>query len=168
MRKLLLLSALCALSMLVASPALAQDTLNCDDFATEAEAQAEFDSDTSDPNGLDADDDGEACEDSGLAPGSSSASSMSETASPTASPTASSSASSMSESASSSASMSTSASASMSASSSASASMSASSSASASASVASLPDSGGVSAALLLGVLLIAGGLVSLGILRRV
>ena len=71
MRKLLLLSALCALAMLVASPALAQDELNCDDFATQAAAQAELESDMSDPNGLDGDDDGLACEDSGLPAGGS-------------------------------------------------------------------------------------------------
>lgn len=36
--------------------------LDCDDFATQAEAQATYDADPSDPNGLDADSDGEACE----------------------------------------------------------------------------------------------------------
>jgi hypothetical protein len=36
--------------------------LDCADFATQAEAQAEYDADPSDPNGLDADDDGIACE----------------------------------------------------------------------------------------------------------
>ena len=36
--------------------------LDCADFATQAEAQAEFDADPTDPNGLDADDDGKACE----------------------------------------------------------------------------------------------------------
>ncbi len=36
--------------------------LDCADFATQAEAQAEFDEDTSDPNGLDADNDDIACE----------------------------------------------------------------------------------------------------------
>lgn len=39
--------------------------LDCADFASQAEAQAEFDKDTSDPNGLDADGDGEACEELG-------------------------------------------------------------------------------------------------------
>lgn len=39
--------------------------LDCSDFASQAEAQAEFDSDTTDPNGLDADGDGEACEELG-------------------------------------------------------------------------------------------------------
>ena len=37
--------------------------LNCDDFDSQAEAQAEYEADTEDPNNLDADDDGEACED---------------------------------------------------------------------------------------------------------
>ena len=35
---------------------------NCADFDTQEEAQAEFSSDPSDPSGLDADSDGEACE----------------------------------------------------------------------------------------------------------
>lgn len=49
-------------SIFLAAPASAQDDLNCDDFDTQAEAQAEFDADPSDPNGLDRDDDGIACE----------------------------------------------------------------------------------------------------------
>jgi len=52
-----------AVTFPLAGTALAQDNLNCDDFATQEEAQAEFDSDPSDPNGLDADNDGIACED---------------------------------------------------------------------------------------------------------
>ncbi len=36
--------------------------LDCADFATQQEAQAEFEADRSDPNGLDADSDGIACE----------------------------------------------------------------------------------------------------------
>ncbi len=36
--------------------------LDCADFSSQAEAQAEFDADPTDPNGLDADSDGEACE----------------------------------------------------------------------------------------------------------
>jgi hypothetical protein len=39
------------------------DDLNCDDFDSQADAQAAFDAGTTDPNNLDADDDGEACED---------------------------------------------------------------------------------------------------------
>ena len=61
MRRLCLL--LGALVFLVASPAMAQDSdLDCADFDSQAEAQAELESDPSDPNGLDADNDGEACE----------------------------------------------------------------------------------------------------------
>jgi hypothetical protein len=40
----------------------AGDPFDCADFSTQEEAQAEYDSDPSDPSGLDADDDGEACE----------------------------------------------------------------------------------------------------------
>lgn len=45
-------------------PAAAQESgdLDCADFATQREAQAEYDADPSDPNGLDADSDGIACE----------------------------------------------------------------------------------------------------------
>lgn len=50
-----------ALSVTVAGTASAAD-LNCSDFATQQEAQAEYDRDPSDPNGLDRDDDGIACE----------------------------------------------------------------------------------------------------------
>jgi hypothetical protein len=46
------------------SPAWAQDDdLNCADFSSQAEAQAELDRNPSDPNNLDADNDGQACED---------------------------------------------------------------------------------------------------------
>ncbi|WP_158206456.1 excalibur calcium-binding domain-containing protein [Halomarina oriensis] len=38
------------------------DDLNCEDFETQEEAQAVLEEDPSDPNGLDGDDDGEACE----------------------------------------------------------------------------------------------------------
>lgn len=69
MRKVSLLSLLSMLLMLVSSPAFAQDDLNCEDFATQAEAQAALDADPSDPNNLDADDDGIACEDAGLPSG---------------------------------------------------------------------------------------------------
>lgn len=41
------------------------DDLNCDDFATQEEAQAELEKDPSDPHGLDADNDGIACEANG-------------------------------------------------------------------------------------------------------
>ncbi len=45
-----------------ASPPAETTDLDCDDFATQADAQAEYDADPSDPNGLDADGDGVACE----------------------------------------------------------------------------------------------------------
>ena len=38
------------------------DPFDCADFATQEEAQAEYDSDPTDPSGLDADSDGIACE----------------------------------------------------------------------------------------------------------
>ena len=41
------------------------EDLDCDDFATQEAAQAEFDADTSDPNNLDADGDNLACEANG-------------------------------------------------------------------------------------------------------
>ena len=47
-----------------ASPAPSGADLDCADFTTQAEAQAVLDADPSDPNGLDADDEGIACEDS--------------------------------------------------------------------------------------------------------
>lgn len=50
-------------SMAATATALTQDDLNCSDFATQEEAQAEYQSDTSDPHGLDRDKDGIACED---------------------------------------------------------------------------------------------------------
>lgn len=70
MRRLLTLS---ILSMLVvalsANVAFAQDDLNCADFGTQQEAQQTLFQDPTDPNNLDADNDGEACEDSGLPQG---------------------------------------------------------------------------------------------------
>lgn len=52
-----------ALIFPMSGTALAQQDLDCSDFATQAEAQAEFDADPSDPNRLDADNDSLACED---------------------------------------------------------------------------------------------------------
>jgi len=49
------------LLMGVAASASAQN-LNCDDFATQAEAQANLDANPSDPNGLDRNNNGVACE----------------------------------------------------------------------------------------------------------
>ena len=63
MKRLLCLAVLSMLTMLVLAPAaMAQADRNCSDFATQPEAQAVYDQDPSDPNGLDADDDGIACE----------------------------------------------------------------------------------------------------------
>lgn len=72
MRRLLLLLAALAMVMLVAAPAaMAQsDDLDCADFDSQADAQAELRSDPSDPNGLDAEDDGVACETSPYPAGS--------------------------------------------------------------------------------------------------
>jgi hypothetical protein len=50
--------------LLIPTAALAQtDDRDCPDFSSRAEAQAAYDADPSDPERLDADDDGEACED---------------------------------------------------------------------------------------------------------
>lgn len=67
MRRLSLLAMLSMLAMLVFSPTAfaqsEQNDLDCEDFESQAEAQAELRSDPSDPNGLDGnDDDGIACE----------------------------------------------------------------------------------------------------------
>lgn len=51
------------MAMLIVSPAaIGQQDLNCEDFDSQAEAQAELRSNPSDPNNLDAEDDGVACE----------------------------------------------------------------------------------------------------------
>ncbi|MGH3930705.1 MAG: excalibur calcium-binding domain-containing protein, partial [Pseudonocardiaceae bacterium] len=51
-----------ALFVGISGTALAAQDLNCGDFATQEQAQAVLDSDPSDPNGLDGDNDGIACE----------------------------------------------------------------------------------------------------------
>jgi hypothetical protein len=51
-----------ALTLLLAPAASAQADLDCADFNTQQEAQAELNRDPSDPHGLDADNDGIACE----------------------------------------------------------------------------------------------------------
>lgn len=48
--------------LLAPGQTLAQGDLDCADFDSKVEVQAEYDADLSDPNGLDADNDGEACE----------------------------------------------------------------------------------------------------------
>ncbi len=64
MRKILLGGALAMLVMLVLAPAAMgqQEDLDCADFANQAQAQAVYNQDPSDPHGLDADNDGIACE----------------------------------------------------------------------------------------------------------
>lgn len=66
MRRVSLLAGLSLLAMLVFSPgAFAQseeNDLDCADFDTREQAQAEYNQDTSDPNNLDDDGDGQACE----------------------------------------------------------------------------------------------------------
>ena len=62
LRKIAAVTVLTAgMSYPLAGVALAQD-LDCPDFSTQAEAQAVYDRDPSDPNNLDADNDGTACE----------------------------------------------------------------------------------------------------------
>jgi hypothetical protein len=82
-RKVLLMAALCALAVLAVAPAAFAIDYDCSDFTTKAQAQAKLL--PGDPYGLDADGDGQACDDlpSGGAMGGGS------TASPTSSPTAS-------------------------------------------------------------------------------
>src|ERR687890_166584 len=67
-RSLMVLALLAFSSMFVciavsAHKAEAQNIFNCSSFATQEEAQAEFNRDPSDPNNLDGDNDGIACED---------------------------------------------------------------------------------------------------------
>lgn len=64
MGRLLYLTSLFMIVVLVIAPAaLAQtEDLSCADFATQIGAQAVYDQDPNDPNGLDADGDGQACE----------------------------------------------------------------------------------------------------------
>ena len=59
----LLIGMLVFFSALSAAPAFAKDTRNCDDFASQEDAQAELNGDSDDPNNLDADGDEQACED---------------------------------------------------------------------------------------------------------
>jgi hypothetical protein len=51
----------------IAPAAMAQTDLDCADFSSQQEAQEELESDSSDPHGLDADNDGVACESLGAA-----------------------------------------------------------------------------------------------------
>jgi LPXTG-motif cell wall-anchored protein len=63
-RRLSFLAVLAMLVSIICAPAAFAQDLNCDEFATQAEAQAALASNPGDPNNLDADDDGIACEDS--------------------------------------------------------------------------------------------------------
>jgi hypothetical protein len=148
-RKLLHLAALCALATLAFAPtALAQDLYDCSDFDTQEEAQAQLL--PGDPYGLDEDSDNKACEDlpSG---GNTMSTPASHSTSPSASPTSSAAASSAT-------------SATVSASSGASTPTTASASATASV----LAETGGASPLALISIaLLIGGGILAAGILRR-
>ncbi len=63
MRKLIYLVALSMMALVLYAPAaMAQNQFNCSDFATQEEAQAVYNADPSDPNMLDEDNDGIACE----------------------------------------------------------------------------------------------------------
>ncbi len=85
MKRLSALIMMCMFGAITSAEAFAQDDLDCDDFATQAQAQAALT--PGDPNNLDADNDGIACETSGLPAGGGG---DDETASPTptSSPTA--------------------------------------------------------------------------------
>ena len=71
----------------ISTPALAQeDQYDCASFRSQESAQAELDRDPRDPNTLDADDDGQACEDYDFGSSSSSSASASPTPTTTSSP----------------------------------------------------------------------------------
>src|ERR687898_3450609 len=63
MRRSIVLLATAVILALWATPAFAQDDQNCDDFESQAAAQAHLRQDPSDPDQLDRDNDGIACED---------------------------------------------------------------------------------------------------------
>ena len=63
MRRTIVLLATAVVLALWATPAFAQDDQNCDDFEPQAAAQARLRQDPSDPDQLDRDNDGIACED---------------------------------------------------------------------------------------------------------
>ncbi|MCH8849596.1 MAG: excalibur calcium-binding domain-containing protein, partial [Chloroflexi bacterium] len=62
-RTFLIVLALAAGLVAMTQMASAQDIYNCDDFTYQEEAQDVLDADPSDPNGLDGDNDGVACQD---------------------------------------------------------------------------------------------------------
>lgn len=61
-KQLLLTAAVAAAGTAAFAPHAAAQDLNCSNFSTQAEAQAAFDAIPGDPNNLDADNDGIACE----------------------------------------------------------------------------------------------------------
>ena len=160
MRRLLLLTALCMVGALVFAPAaLAQDEFDCADFETQEQAQAVYNEDTSDPSGLDEDDgadDGIACET--LPSGGSTASPMADdSASPMAEEEDSATATAMADEEESASAM-------------ADEEESATATASASAEAENLPDTGGVSPALLTilpALLLVCSGVMAVRVIRR-
>jgi len=62
MRRLTVLLMAAGLLLLLLAPAASAQDLDCKDFPSQAAAQAALEQDPSDPNGLDADNDGQACE----------------------------------------------------------------------------------------------------------
>jgi hypothetical protein len=83
-RKPLLVAAISLIAIgTTASPAFAVDQFNCGDFSTQQKAQAVLNADKSDPNGLDRDKDGIACEDLPSGPASSGGTTKSTTKSTT-------------------------------------------------------------------------------------
>jgi hypothetical protein len=73
--------------VVAAGPASAFD-LNCEDFASQAEAQEVYDANPDDPNDLDADDDGQACEEFTYGADPSATPTTAPATTPTAAPTA--------------------------------------------------------------------------------
>ena len=156
MRRLLLLTALCMAAVLMFAPAaMAQDEFDCEDFATQEEAQAEYDADTSDPSGLDGPigesstgEPGVACEELPSGGGSTATPMAEETMMQTASPVAEETATPMAEE-----------------------SATPTATATASASASPLPDTGGAispaAISLVAALLLVGGGIASASILRR-
>ncbi len=64
MKRIALLATTIAATLLISIPAFAQEGVpkNCDDFASQGDAQNFYNTDPSDPEGLDSDGDGKACE----------------------------------------------------------------------------------------------------------
>jgi len=141
--------------LMFAPAAMAQDEFDCEDFATQEEAQAEYDADTSDPSGLDGPigesstgEPGVACEELPSGGGSTATPMAEETMMQTASPVAEETATPMAEE-----------------------SATPTATATASASASPLPDTGGAispaAISLVAALLLVGGGIASASILRR-